>query len=318
MAPDPKRARVAVIEILDDVSPRREEAGLPKEFKEVLLRDPSAGMGRLKTLQLHVASFLTIRDVSSMRMVDQARSTLPLTSDDVDASVCRGVLRRVRRLRVEFYVDELDGIMTLMTDNMDAFTNLSPSSQTPGNLIATLQTAGIVFFPTPGHNACWIKTSSFHETYELLSETQTRKDLLRGCRMDADGVETVVVKVAGAIPAFFTPRIHNKETELLVEEGISDGAYTQRQHDMIDAAIAYHNDAFDADRRLRQDPSFTTTAGMRTSESRVWTPAFMDPEHANGRIASVDKTVFNEHGVPFLLRYDFRDGEELELVLTLE
>ena len=159
-----KRAKLEVIEIMDDIPPRKQETDLPSDCKEILLRDMSDGRGRLKTVQFDVSSFLTIRDLSIMRMVDRARTTLPLTSDDIDGFVCRCELRRVRRLRLEFYADELDGVMTLMTDNMDAFTSLVPSRQTPANLIGMLHSMGIVFFPNARHNAKRQSTATQHKS----------------------------------------------------------------------------------------------------------------------------------------------------------
>lgn len=319
-----KRAKVKVtthvIEIFDDVPPRRQEHELPQECKGILLRDPRMGKGRFNALQFDVSSFLTVRDLSTMRMVDHARSTLPLTSDDIDGRVSRCVVRRVSRLRFEFYVDELDGLMTLMTDNIETFTSLAPRSQTPAQLMACLGVLGICYPPTSTsastsrHNACWIKTSPFIEKYILLSATQTRDDLMRGCRQDADGVETVVVKIAGAIPAPCVPRIHTKEDELLLQEHVTNLTYIRNQHAIIDAAIAYHNDAFEADCRLRCNPAFATTSGALKPSMRTWTPSFMD----TARTAVVDTTIHDQYGVPFLLRHDFRDAEVLQLSLLLE
>ena len=209
-------------------------------------------------IQREVASFLTAEETITLRRVDRERgAAIPLFPDDVTTCrVCRLHCRPIRHIRLEFYVDELDGISVLSTADLDDVVSMPTKDQTPQNVLAYLEANGMCFSGPAPLNACWLQTNG-DDVYTKLSPTWDRRKLLLAYHEDNDNdpsfsapmrQEVVIIKVAGPIPDFFKASIHRREDELIACYGGGESA--SRNHSLIDYMVQYSNDVFFADRRL--------------------------------------------------------------------
>ena len=218
-----------------------------------------------------------------------------LPFDTLTCMKCRTHAKRVQTLRLEFYVDEVDGVSTLHTTSIKAFTRLAVAQQTPLNLCATLRRLGLC----PPDVGLWVRRGASDDVYVALQPSMSHAQLLAGCRDDG----TIVVKASGSIPTYFCEQMHDAAHKDMRRENkmrgvlLYDAEAQERRHADIEHMVAFNNNMFDTAKWRR------VFAGV---SPRRWALTLTDPV-VHG-FKENDFSLKLTNGASVIIRRDFRDG----------